>query len=254
MRPLLLPGPAPTQSELAPGQRSEEPRPTTARHACSDLRGAWTPAAVCGRAYQAGAGTQPGGCLCGPLLCPEAPPVHPTEQRCPLVSVDGSIRHPPPRTLGKGLEDGPPLRFEVQASPTRPQPSQGCPSGLPPHSSVRPCTWPRPGHPLPDPLFPSGHWAPQQQPWSMEHPPCAQTSLLTLFQGLEETTEPGPGPQGRARSSPGPDQSRGWLMAQGWNPGSPTPAWPRPRLHDHVQTAHLHPDGLRQAEVMSSCE
>lgn len=46
MRPLLLPGPAPTQSELAPGQRSEEPRPTTARHACSDLRGAWTPAAV----------------------------------------------------------------------------------------------------------------------------------------------------------------------------------------------------------------
>lgn len=252
MRPLLLPGPAPTQSELAPGQRSEEPRPTTARHACSDLRGAWTPAAVW--AGLPGRGGDAARRL--PLRTTPLPrgPSCPSHRAALPPGVRGWQHQTPPPTLGKGLEDGPPLRFEVQASPTRPQPSQGCPSGLPPHSSVRPCTWPRPGHPLPDPLFPSGHWAPQQQPWSMEHPPCAQTSLLTLFQGLEETTEPGPGPQGRARSSPGPDQSRGWLMAQGWNPGSPTPAWPRPRLHDHVQTAHLHPDGLRQAEVMSSCE
>lgn len=169
---------------------------------------------------------------------------------CPWTAASDT---PPPALWERAWRTGHPSDSRCRPRPPAPSLLRAAPLGCPLTHLSAPVHGPALGIPS-QTLFPLGHWAPQQQPWSMEHPPCAQTSLLTLFQGLEETTEPGPGPQGRARSSPGPDQSRGWLMAQGWNPGSPTPAWPRPRLHDHVQTAHLHPDGLRQAEVMSSCE
>lgn len=130
---------------------------------------------------------------------------HPQPQPCSGASVAHCMDHPlrfrvqasptHPNPLGASVAlHGPPLRFGGAGLTHPPQPSQGCPLELPPHSSVCPCTRPRLGHPLPDPLLPSGHWAPQQQPWSMEHPPCAQTSLLTLFQGLEEATRAGPWP------------------------------------------------------------
>ena len=85
---------------------------------------------LCGRAYQAGAGTQPGGCLCGPLLCPEAPPVHPTEQRCPLVSVDGSIRHPPP-LWERAWRTGHPSDSRCRPRPPAPSLLRAAPLGCP---------------------------------------------------------------------------------------------------------------------------
>ena len=62
-----------------------------------------------------------------------------------------------------GCRPRPPAPSLLKASPL------GCPLA---HLSA-PVHSPALGIPSsPDPLFPSGHWAPQQQPWSMEGPPA----------------------------------------------------------------------------------
>lgn len=246
MRPLLLPGPAPTQSELAPRQRSEEPRPTTARHGV--LGPLWgLDACWCVWAEP----TRPGGDAARrlPLRTTPLPEASCPSHRAalPLVSVDGGIRHPnsgkgpggrATLTRGAGLTHqpqpaqgfsghcmdhpsdsgcrphpthpqptrgfsgplhGPPLRFGVQAS-TPPQPSQGCPSGLPLTHLSAPVHGPALGHALPGrPSPPIGTLGSSAA--TVEHgaPPRVHRPLFSpLFQVLRKPQSRALAPKARA--------------------------------------------------------
>ena len=172
---------------------------------------------------------------------------------------------PQPSWGFSGLLQGPPLRFCFRPRPPTPttclQPSREK-SPAAPLLSVRPSAWPALVSPSsPDPLFPFGTLGSSAATLgygeSPPRPQGPQTSLLTLFQSLEEATEPGPGPQGRARSSPGPDRSQGWLLVPGVEPwvshSSPAPTRPPQAAWPRAGSAAPH-HSVRQAKVTSSCE
>ena len=197
-----------TQSELAAKAAVITPTPPPLPGSRSDVHWAWTlVAGVCGRAYGAGAGTQrarPAASADHSSFCPRpllsipqssaAPwcpwavasdtptlwerawgtdhpsdsryrprPPAPTTHPQPSRGFSGPV-HGPPQIQGAGLAYlHPAFSSLLKASPL------GC---LLTHLSA-PVHSPALGIPSsPDPLFPSGPWAPQQQPWGMEGAPA----------------------------------------------------------------------------------
>ena len=213
--------------------------------------------------YRAGAGATLQAASATTL--PSAPgPSCPSRRAALPPGARGQRRQTPPHS-GKGPGGRTTLRFWCRPCPPAPttclQPSREK-SPAAPLLSVRPSAWPALVSPSsPDPLFPFGTLGSSAATLgygeSPPRPQGPQTSLLTLFQSLEEATEPGPGPQGRARSSPGPDRSQGWLLVPGVEPwvshSSPAPTRPPQAAWPRAGSAAPH-HSVRQAKVTSSCE
>ena len=196
-----------TQSELAAKAAVITPTPPPLPGSRSDVRWAWTlVAGVCGRAYGAGAGTQqarPAASADHSSFCPRpllSIPQSGAAPWCPWAVASDTptlwerawgTDHPSdsryrPRPPPPPPPPPPPALSGLQWSSTRTTPDSGCRPRLPAPSLLKasplgcllthlsaPVHSPALGIPSsPDPLVPSGHWAPQQQPWSMEGAPA----------------------------------------------------------------------------------